>query len=244
MLTNSLITPPSKIIGILGGMGPMAGVDMLAKFIARTNEYGKATCDQDHIPVLLSSIPDVPDRSEFLLKNGQDPYPHLLSYAKNLQNAGATCLVIACNTAHYWFDRLQADLPNLTMLSMIDTTVQSAAANGKNNIGILATNATLATGLYKDKIRGAGLHYLEPNHDDQQAVMESIYLYKAGQVDKAITLMTTQKDKLISQGADIIIMGCTEVPLILADDQRTHPQHYIDATQALVDEAIAWCYQN
>ncbi|WP_066802244.1 aspartate/glutamate racemase family protein [Moraxella oblonga] len=223
-----------KLIGILGGMGPMATADMFLKFIHSAN----ATSDQTHIPLIISSIPDVPDRSAFLLDNGDDPYPYLFDYTHHLVKAGATCVVIACNTAHYWFDRLQADFPNLTMLSMIETAVQVAKNSGQTNIGILATNATLATNLYKTSIEQAGLNYIAP--DDNTKVMQSIYLYKAGKIDEAITLMKDEQGKLFDKGASLIIMGCTEVPLILAQDAKENPNAYIDATQVLVNRAILW----
>lgn len=229
-----------QIIGILGGMGPAAGVDMLSKFISSF----EADCDQAHIPIILSSIPDVPDRSAFLLNNGPDPYPRLLHYAQNLEKAGATCMVIACNTAHYWFDRLHQDLPHLHMISMIDATVSHIAQHKHHAVGILATNATLTTSLYKNKITTHKLNYIEPDTDSQNKVMQSIYLYKAGKIVESIVLMQEQKDKLISKGADVIIMGCTEVPLILQYDALQHPSIYIDATQILVNNAISWYRQS
>lgn len=223
-----------KLIGILGGMGPMATADMFTKFI----QSAGATSDQTHIPLLISSIPDIPDRSAHLLAGGADPYPYLFEYTHNLIKAGATCIIIACNTAHYWFEKLQADFPQTTFLSMIDTAVQTAQNSGQTHIGILATNATLATHLYKNKIEQAGLTYLAPS--DNQAVMDSIYAYKAGHIDKAVALMKAEQDKLFKQGASVIILGCTEVPLILANDIKAHPERYIDATQVLVDRTILW----
>lgn len=223
-----------KLIGILGGMGPMATADMFLKFIHSAN----ATNDQTHIPLIISSIPDVPDRSAFLLDNGDDPYPYLFDYTHHLVKARATCVVIACNTAHYWFDRLQNDFPNVHFISMIKTASDFAKQSGHTKIGILATNATLATGLYKEKIEQLNLTYLEP--DDNTKVMQSIYLYKAGKIDEAVVLMQEEKDKLFKKGASAIIMGCTEVPLILAQDAKTNPNAYIDATQVLVDRAILW----
>lgn len=227
-----------KIIGILGGMGPAATADMFLKFI----HSSQAKNDQSHIPLLISSLPDIPDRSAFLLNNGANPYPYMYEYTKKLVDAGANCIVIACNTAHYWFDQLQHDFPHITMLNMIDLAVQTAQKSGKQNIGILATNATLATGLYKNKIEQAKLNYIEP--DDNIHVMESIYLYKAGEIARAIELMKIEQEKLFQKGAECLIMGCTEVPLILADDAKIKPQAYIDATQTLVETAIQWYHQN
>lgn len=225
-----------KIIGILGGMGPMASVDMFQKFVQST----PANCDQAHIPIIISSIPDIPDRSKYLLENGEDPFPFLLKYATNLQQAGATCIVIACNTAHFWFQKLKEHLPQVHMISMIDATCNEILESKCKKIGILATNATLQTQLYKQKIEQLGLEYLQPSENNQQNVMKSIYLYKSGQVTEAIQLMRIERDRLLEQGVDTIIMGCTEVPLILAEDAKIIPKFYVDATQVLVNQAISW----
>lgn len=90
-------------IGILGGMGPAATADMLEKFV----ELRHASCDQQHIPLIVSSIPDIPDRTACLLSGGPSPYRYLERYLHMLEDAGAECIVIPCNTAHYWFDDLQ-----------------------------------------------------------------------------------------------------------------------------------------
>lgn len=226
-----------RIVGILGGMGPLAGVDMLSKLIDATH----AGSDQEHVPVILSSIPNVPDRSQFLLQGGEDPFPYLLAYAQNLVNAGAKCLIIACNTAHFWFERLQSALPEVQMFSMIEACCAQVAASGAQHIGILATSATLQTQLYKRHIQSLGLTYHEPQQQEQ--VMQSIYLYKAGKHVQAHALMTAAAAQLLDAGAESLIMGCTEVPLILAQESKANPRQYVDATQALVNRTLQWYQQ-
>ena len=224
-----------KIIGILGGMGPAATADMFQKFIQLT----PASCDQEHIPLLISSIPDIPDRSTALLKGGPSPLPAMQDYVNRLISAGAKCIVIACNTAHYWHKDLQAS-SSVPILSMIETTADAALQSGLKKIGILATNATLATGLYKQEIENRGLVYIEPSPEDQTLVMESIYTLKAGNFDKAHEMMVKQKDNLFTQGAEAIILGCTEVPIILSKEASAEPERYLDATLLLVKRAIHW----
>lgn len=224
-----------KIIGILGGMGPAATADMFQKFIQLT----PATKDQEHIPLLISSIPDIPDRSAALLKHGASPLPAMQDYVKRLVDGGAQCIVIACNTAHYWYKDLQTKCP-VPILNMIETTADAAQESGLNNIGILATNATLATGLYKQEIEKRGLHYVEPDAKSQQHIMESIYTLKAGDFATAQKIMQAQKEALFAKGAEAIILGCTEVPMLLAQEAKTEPRCYIDATWVLVQRAIKW----
>lgn len=224
-----------NIIGILGGMGPAATADMFQKFIRLT----PAHCDQEHIPLLISSIPDIPDRTRCILANGEDPEPVMEKYVKGLEDGGATCIIIACNTAHYWFDHLKAK-SRVEMLSMIDTTVGEVVKSGKQKIGLLATDATLASGLYKDRIEAQGLTFIRPSEEGQKAVMESIYLLKSGEVERATALMQQQKDELIRLGAEVIILGCTEVPIILAQEIEQQPHLYVDSTLSLVRSAIDW----
>lgn len=224
-----------NIIGILGGMGPAATADMFQKFIRLT----PAHCDQEHIPLLISSIPDIPDRTRCILAQGEDPEPLMEKYVQGLENAGATFIIIACNTAHYWFEHLKAK-SRVEMLSMIDTTVNEVLKSGKQRIGLLATDATLAAGLYQQRIEAQGLHFISPTEAGQKEVMESIYLLKSGETELSTKLMLKQKDELVRLGAEVIILGCTEVPIILEKEIEQQPHLYVDSTMTLVRSAIDW----
>ncbi|AHG73602.1 aspartate racemase [Mannheimia sp. USDA-ARS-USMARC-1261] len=224
-----------NVIGILGGMGPAATADMFQKFIRLT----PADCDQAHIPLLISSIPDIPDRTRCILANGEDPAFVMEKYIKGLENAGATCIIIACNTAHYWFEHLKKK-SRVEMLSMIDSTINEVVKRGKQRVGLLATDATLATGLYQKRIEAQSLTFIRPTELGQKEVMESIYLLKSGETDKATELMIKQRNELIQLGAEVIILGCTEVPIILAREIEQESERYIDSTLTLVRSAIDW----
>ncbi|NEN76194.1 amino acid racemase [Pelistega sp. NLN82] len=224
-----------KIVGILGGMGPAATVDMLQKFVDHT----PATRDQEHIPILVSSIPTIPDRSASILGDGPSPLPAMQEYTQRLVQGGAKCILIACNTAHYWDKALQAQCP-VPIFSMLETAAEAALNLNATQIGVLASTATIEKGLYRRELEKRGLHCIEPDPHNQKAVWESICALKAGDLPKARTLMQHQKELLFQKGAEVIILGCTEIPIILAQEAAETPHRYIDATLTLVQRAIAW----
>ncbi|OAT44857.1 aspartate racemase [Proteus hauseri ATCC 700826] len=223
------------LIGVLGGMGPAATADLFNKFIAFT----KANCDQEHIPLIISSIPNIPDRTQALMHDGNSPLPLMQNYLHLLERAGAECIVIPCNTAHYWFSQLKESC-HVELLSIIDSTMQEVVNSKKKNIGLLATNATVYMGLYQQKIEELGLNCLTPNKEEQQKVMKSIYLLKSGEIEKAENLMKEIADQLFKQGAEVIVLGCTEVPVILNKEIDKYKDKYIDSTSALVHAGINW----
>lgn len=223
------------LIGVLGGMGPAATVDMFNKFVTFTS----AGSDQEHIPLIISSIPDIPDRTTALMHGGASPFPVMADYMKRLEAAGAECIVIPCNTAHYWFSELK-DACDVELLSIVETTMDEVVASGKRRIGLLATNATLYMGLYQKGIEERGFECIRPDEESQKQVMESIYALKAGELPRAKQMMVEQANALFARGAEIIVLGCTEVPVILADAVSANPEKYVDSTGALVRAGIRW----
>lgn len=226
------------LIGVLGGMGPAATVDFFNKFVSFT----AAQCDQEHIPLIISSIPDIPDRTDALMRHGNSPLPAMRDYLHKLENAGAECIVIPCNTAHFWLKELK-DACHIDILSIVEATMGEVKNSGKSNIGLLATNATLYMGLYQEGIESLGFNCISPDNSSQKKVMESIYALKAGDLKSAQALMNEQAKTLFSRGAEIIVLGCTEVPIILAQAVNEQPDKYIDSTASLVRAGIRW-YEN
>ncbi|AXH62558.1 MULTISPECIES: aspartate/glutamate racemase family protein [Providencia] len=226
------------LIGVLGGMGPAATVDLFNKFVS----YTVANRDQEHIPLIISSIPDIPDRTEALLNHGESPLPLMTDYLKKLESAGAECIIIPCNTAHFWFSELKKAC-HVDMLSIVETTMKEVLATKKKNIGLLATNATMYMGLYQKNIENKHLNCITPDKKSQENVMESIYLLKSGNKKIAESIMKQQAEILFSRGAEIIVLGCTEVPVILENEINSYPDKYIDSTSSLVRASIHW-YEN
>ncbi len=223
------------LIGVLGGMGPAATVDLFNKFVTFT----AANKDQDHVPLIISSIPDIPDRTNALLNHGMSPLPTMENYLKKLEDAGAECIIIPCNTAHFWFLELKKSC-HVEMLNIVETTMNEVISTKKKNVGLLATNATLYMELYQKAIEENDLTCIKPNIDNQNLVMESIYLLKSGNLLLAESIMKKQAELLFSSGAEIIVLGCTEVPVILESEIKNNPEKYIDSTSSLVRASIDW----
>ena len=217
------------MIGIVGGVGPLAGVDIVKKIIEETN----ARRDQDHVPVLLSSQSHrIPDRTEYLLgKEPINPGIAISEIALELEKAGATVLGIPCNTAHSprIFDVIQELLQNngsnVQVLHMVAETAKFIKEHfPEANVGVLSTIGTRNTGLYKQVIEDFGLKCIEPNDTLQNKVHAAIYDETYG--IKAISSPVTNRahDQLVAaiqelkgEGAQVIILGCTELPLALRE---------------------------
>ena len=132
-----------KTIGILGGMGPLATADLFRKITLLTD----AARDNDHIRVYIDSNARIPDRTAAILSGGTDPVPEMASALRSLEACGASCVIMPCNTAHYFLPRLQA-MTKLPFLSILTAAAESCARQFPGRtVGILATRGTLAAGL-------------------------------------------------------------------------------------------------
>jgi len=219
-----------KVIGILGGMGPGATLELLRRILDKTS----ASTDQDHLRIIIDNNPNIPDRTAALLHGGEDPIPLLLSTAANLENAGADFIIMPCNTAHHYIDRIAVGV-NIPLLNMIELTVTSIR---EPCVGILATDGTLASRLYHKTCSKKGIMLLCPDGSDQKGTMEVIYLVKGRQIDlkNAKTRVIEVAKRLIDRGAEAIILGCTEISLVLSQGDVDVPIY--DALEILAEEAI------
>ena len=226
-----------KTIGILGGMGPLATADLFRKIVTMT----KAGCDNDHIRIYIDDNASIPDRTAAILSGGKDPTPIMADSLKKLESCGADCIIMPCNTAHYFLPRLQA-MTEVPFLSMLEATAKTCAKTfpGKT-AAILATKGTLATGLYEEALKAQGVAYLVPNADEQDALMRVIYEgVKADAAPEAYrTDMEGVMETLAARGADDFLLGGTELPV--AADLLGLTQPMIDPTTELAKAAITFC---
>ena len=226
-----------KSIGILGGMGPLATADLFRKIVTMT----KAACDNDHIRIYIDNNVQIPDRTAAILSGGADPVPVMAESVKNLEACGADCIILPCNTAHYFLPRLQT-MTDIPFLSMLQATACACAERfpGKT-AAILATKGTLATGLYEQALQEQHVSYLVPNAAEQDALMRVIYEgVKADRPPETYRAdMMSVLDTMTARGADYFILGCTELPLAAQLLQLTHP--CIDPTSVLAEAAIRFC---
>ncbi len=224
-----------KIIGILGGMGPEATADLYLRLIRAT----PAKRDQDHPRVIIYSNSKVPDRTAAILGTGPSPLPELIRAGKRLEEAGADFIIIPCNTAHYFIDQLQKELrvPILHMIRLSAAKAQKSYPNVKK-AGLLATDGTVKSGLYKLAYEESGVEILEPSPEKQADVMKAIYqCIKAGNLIDGGFLLCGVANDLISAGAEMIICGCTEVSLVLKEGALPVP--ILDPLQVLAEAAVA-----
>ncbi len=199
-----------KIVGIIGGMGPLATVDLMGKIILKT----PAQKDQDHLHLITDSYAQIPDRTTAILKGGEDPTPYIVESAKRLEEAGADMLAIACNTAHYYYDAAQkaVDIP---ILHMPHETAKVLKAKNYKKVALLATTGTVETMLYQHSCACYSMTVITPNERLQQDVMNGIYAIKRNNLELGSTLLRAVAQELMKEGAEAIIAGCTEVPLVL-----------------------------
>ncbi len=221
-----------KKLGILGGMGPLAGAYFFFLFSAWTS----AESDDCHPEVVLYSATGIPDRTAGLTGHGSSPLPALRKATAFLCDSGAEVLVMTCNTAHAYFAELQ-DASAGRFLSMPDLAVAEAIRCGAGRIGVLSTSGCAAAGVYRSACFRAGADYIPTPEPVQKAVNEAIYRKKAGEnINPSAFLPAIAA--LLNAGADRVILGCTEISLIFAG--RTYPD-VTDALEVLAKEAVVAC---
>ena len=224
------------MLGVLGGMGPLATVDFLQKLIEET----PASRDQDHVPVIAYSVPQIPDRPPAIIGSGESPLPMMLEGLRTLQRAGVNQVVIACNTAHYWYDDLLAQ-GGLPILHIADAACAALTAQSVQRVGLMATAGTIAAGFYQSRFKARGLECLLCDASDQRKlVLRAIDCVKRTDLVQAHSLATQAAQHLLELGAQAIIMGCTEIPLALEYQKSAVSEHCIDATRALARACVAW----
>ena len=214
----------NKTIGILGGMGPEATLYFYDRIIKKT----RASSDQDHIPVIIYSDPRVPPRTDAILGTGPSPVPFLLEGAKMLILAGADFLVLPCITAHYFWPEV-SPLLEFPFVHLIEESVSWAASRLPKGakVGLVASSGTVTSGLFHKAFTEKGMDILTPLEEEQAAVMGCIFGdrgIKAGfrEGESREGIIRTART-LISRGAQAIIAGCTEVPLVLRPEDIPVP---------------------
>ena len=221
-----------KTIGIIGGMGPLATCDLFRKIIDVTD----AACDQEHIRVCIDNNTEIPDRTAAILHGGKDPVEEMTRSAKGLQDMGADVLIMPCNTAHYFYDRVSSQV-EVPFLHMIRETAKAAKGMGMNRVGLLATDGTVQSGVYAKAFAEAGIDMDIPSPENQKAVMDVIYKgVKAGNYDLDLTGFYKTMDELFQNGAEAVVLGCTELPV--AFDMYHIERPHIDPTLILAQAAV------
>lgn len=221
-----------KSIGIIGGMGPMATCDLMKKIIENT----AAQCDQEHVRLYVDSNTNIPDRTAAILRGGADPRPALTESAKKLQTMGADLLIMPCNTAHYFVDAVRAAV-EIPVLNMQQETAAQLQRQGITTVAVLATDGTVQSGLYDRALKAAGITPVYPDEAEQKLIMSLIYDYvKAGKDYTDLDKIQELVAHLQAQGAQGLILGCTELPIAFEPWQTAIPT--FDPTLILARAAV------
>ncbi|KAA0998907.1 amino acid racemase [Paraburkholderia panacisoli] len=198
------------LIGILGGMGPLATVDFFERVIELTSAAG-ASCDQQHLPLLLANLPHIPDRSTAILAEGEDPLPALLDGIDMLNRTGVELIAIPCNSAHYWYDAM-CKRSRAPILHIAEACV-AAIPHGTRRAAVLATGGTLASGLYQRILERSDIEPIVPSGATQEHIDACIQAVKAGDLDASAVQLEAALAAFAARGCRAAVMGCTEIPL-------------------------------
>ncbi|HBJ83207.1 MAG TPA: aspartate racemase [Verrucomicrobiales bacterium] len=228
-------TEPRRIVGIFGGMGPEATANFYSEIVRLT----PAKKDQDHLPVLIYSLPQVPDRSTCIASGSREIVPYITQAVRKLERGGASFIAIPCNTVHYYHADMQRAV-RIPVLNMITETADAVLREQPQarTVGLLATNGTVRAKLYENEFTKRGLKVLLlPETLQQCCVMDAVYSIKSGgSKQKQADLLARAGEDLIRRGADVLVLGCTEIPL--AFDVKRSRVPVVNATQVLARAAI------
>ena len=219
------------MVGIIGGMGPEATVELMRRVTART----RAEDDADHVHLLIESNPKIPSRIAHLLEGtGDDPLPEILRVARNLQGAGAEALAMPCNTAHHYAEQIQAGV-SIPLLDMVKLTVaRIAAASSAARVGLLASSAVHRVGVYAREFAEQGLQGVLPRRQDE--LMTLIRGVKRGDSGATAAKRLAEIGAELSESCEIALIACSELSLIsthLASRPRV-----LDSLDVLADAVV------
>ena len=236
MATSVMPPGAGPVLGVLGGMGPAATADFMAKLAART----RADRDQDHIATLVYSDPSTPDRSDAMLHGGPDPLPALLHGIEYLCAAGVAAIAVPCNSAHYWFAQLSesASVPLLNIVDAVASQIQHD--HGRPMVlGLMSTDGTARSGVY-GQLADHGHEVIDLTDLGQESpVQQGIRAVKAGEFDKARQVLTQAAGLLADRGAQGLIYGCTDISAVLGPTPSGVTVPVWDSATALADACLA-----
>lgn len=222
-------------LGVIGGLGPMA----TAFFMQMVIEMTEASADQQHIEMLIHNCPSIPDRTGYILgKSSEDPCPAMAAVGRNLAANGAEIIAIPCVTANYFYEELAGAIP-VPLINIIEETAKYLSERGVRTAGLMATDGTVRSRLFQKALEDAGITVILPEEDGQRDVMHLIYenvkASKPAEMDR-FARVTAQ---LRGAGAEVIILGCTELSMIRRDHRIGGG--YLDAMQLLAKCSVEQC---
>ena len=221
------------LLGVLGGMGPLATLD----FQNRLLEATPADRDQLHLPSVVWNVPQIADRQKALAGLGPSPLPQLLDGIAKLNQAGASHIAIPCNTAHHWYPQL-SEASDAPVLHIVDATLDTLlrVAKKPQRVGIIATKGTLDAGWFQQRLAEQGIESITPNEDElAEWFVPGCYAVKRGKLAEGGELLSLQALALMARGAQQLVLACTEVPVALRAVEAPFLSLTHDTAQSLAE---------
>lgn len=220
-----------SVLGVIGGLGPMATVRFMELVVRMT----EAETDQQHLDMIVYNTPSTPDRTGFLLgKSPESPLPAMLRVGQALSKAGAGCIAVPCVTAHAFLHELEAAV-GIPVIDGVKELAVELADRGVKRAGILATDGTLQTGLLHRELLAHDITPLTPDAESQMGIMELIYGQIKADRPRDMELFRAAVASLKAQGAQAVILGCTELSLLEGTEDC------VDVLKVLARRAITLC---
>lgn len=225
--------PRRRLIGVLGGMGPAATIDFMAKIVMLT----PATRDQEHVPLLVHDVPQIPDRSSAIAMGSDAPFLPMLAGLMQLARGGAEVIAIPCNTAHHWHERLARNC-NVPVLHIADAVIAELAAQPAphETVALLATPGTIRAGLYQSRFASSGRELVLPDEETQALLDAAIAAVKAKNLPDGRRYAEAAADRIFEAGAGRLLLACTELPIAFAGSDQA--ERMIDTTAALARACV------
>lgn len=224
-----------KTLGVIGGLGPMA----TAYYMQLVIEMTEASTDQEHIPMILFNKPQIPDRTSFLLGRSQEnPVPQIIDCGKRLAADGAELIAIPCITAHALHEQIQKQVP-VPIIHAIKETAAYLKQEGIHRVGLEATDGTIHTGVFQQELEENGIQVVLPSEKKQEMVMHIIYHNVKAGIAVDMERFAAVEEELLSAGAEVILLGCTELSMISRDEPIGSV--YLDVMEVLSRAAVRSC---
>ncbi|TWP35133.1 amino acid racemase [Leekyejoonella antrihumi] len=232
----------AAVVGVIGGLGPAA----TALFLQLVVDLTPATNDQEHLDLIVLDHSTTPDRTAAILDPSHpDPTPSLTRDAQRLEALGAAFISVPCNTAHHFFAEVEAAV-SIPLVSIVDETAKAAQrraaetsdADHAPRVAVLATDGTRSAGVYQGALEALGCEVLLPSTAQQELVMSVIYdgVKAGGPVD--VTGLLAVVDALTEEGADVVVMGCTELSVVYAEQRWRSRPELVDSVESLAIATI------
>ena len=230
-----MVKNDTKILGVLGGLGPMATAYYLELMIRMTD----AATDQEHLQSIVMNFPSVPDRTAYILgRSKESPLEPMIALGQQLKAMGAAVIATPCITAHYFHQSLQEGI-GLPVIHGIACIAEQLAQSGISKVGLMATDGTVQSGIFQRQVEAQGMELILPDQEGQAAVMTLIYNQVKAGLQPELSLFETVKEQLRSKGAQVVVLGCTELSML----KKEFPlgDGILDALEVLAQESVIAC---